>query len=281
MKTQPEREDPQHCSCIVMFESICRPATDFLILKFGKIQVPPPPPPLKLHKIQIFTGMSKVFSDTVLIHTDFFHKILILLVIYTDFVLDHSGRSAFDQFQPRLIHKKWIALCKNRISPPSQRRFVCLFGFLTSSSTTRLYRGRVPRQSVWQFYVLPHMRQSWEIMTSVSAGHIILTPTQPVGSGQPHRESNPNILSRSRALYRLSYRAPLHLLSSGHIEILSISKPAEGLFYNSIWYRGILVITAMLGIPNVYFHPLAIMMLFIYNNILTNSSKNLSPWVPM
>ena len=26
--------------------------------------------------------------------------------------------------------------------------FVCLFGFLTSSSTTRLYRGRTPRQSV-------------------------------------------------------------------------------------------------------------------------------------
>ena len=25
---------------------------------------------------------------------------------------------------------------------------VCLFGFLTSSSTTRLYRGRAPRQSV-------------------------------------------------------------------------------------------------------------------------------------
>ena len=28
-------------------------------------------------------------------------------------------------------------------------------------------------------------------MTSVSASHIILTPTQPVGSGQPQRESNP------------------------------------------------------------------------------------------
>ena len=28
-------------------------------------------------------------------------------------------------------------------------------------------------------------------MTSVSAGHIILTPTQPVGSGRPRRESNP------------------------------------------------------------------------------------------
>ena len=74
---------------------------------------------------------------------------------------------------------------------------VCLFGwlvgFLTSSSTTttRLYHGRAPRQSVWQFHMLPHMRQSWETMTSVSAGHIILTPTQPVGSARPQRESNP------------------------------------------------------------------------------------------
>ena len=39
-------------------------------------------------------------------------------------------------------------------------------------------------------------------MTSVSAGHIILTPTQPVGSGRPKRELNPG--PRSRALYRLS-----------------------------------------------------------------------------
>ena len=47
------------------------------------------------------------------------------------------------------------------------RAFVFFFWivFLTSSSTTRLYRGRAPRQS-------------WETMTSVSAGHIILTPTQ-------------------------------------------------------------------------------------------------------
>ena len=28
-------------------------------------------------------------------------------------------------------------------------------------------------------------------MTSVSSGHIILTPTQPVGSGRPQRGSNP------------------------------------------------------------------------------------------
>ena len=65
-----------------------------------------------------------------------------------------------------------------------------LVGFLTPSSTTRLYRRRVPRLTSDKFYVLPHMRQSWETMTSVSAGYIILTPTQPVGSGRPQRESN-------------------------------------------------------------------------------------------
>ena len=37
-------------------------------------------------------------------------------------------------------------------------------------------------------------------MTSVSAGHIILTPTQPVGSGRPQRESNLGSHKESRAL---------------------------------------------------------------------------------
>ena len=109
-----------------------------------------------------------------------------------------------------------------------------LVGFLTSSSTTRLYRGRAPRQSVWQFYVLPHMRQSWETMTSVSAGHIILTPTQPVGSGRPLRESNPGPPQQESRALPLSYRAPLpHILqswetmtsvSAGHI-ILTPTQP--------------------------------------------------------
>ena len=76
--------------------------------------------------------------------------------------------------------------------------FVCLVGFLTS--TTRLYRGWAPRQSVWQFYVLPHVRQSWETMTSVSASHIILTPTQPEGSGRPQYKSNAGPHQGSRAL---------------------------------------------------------------------------------
>ena len=34
-------------------------------------------------------------------------------------------------------------------------------------------------------------RERIEEMSSVSAGHIILTPTQTVGSGRPQRESNP------------------------------------------------------------------------------------------
>ena len=37
-----------------------------------------------------------------------------------------------------------------------------------------------------------------------SAGHIMLTLTQAVGSGRPQRKSNPDFLTRSRALYRLS-----------------------------------------------------------------------------
>ena len=101
-----------------------------------------------------------------------------------------------------LIKKDWSSKSHSMLTPeakytairtPLQRDgwwvicFVCLFGFLTSSSTTRLYRGRAQGQSVWQFYVLPHTRQSWETMTSASAGHIILTPTQTVGSGRPQR----------------------------------------------------------------------------------------------
>ena len=97
-----------------------------------------------------------------------------------------------------IFHKKkltWIQVktwgCPSLNNNYNCSIFVCLFGFLTYSSTTRSYRGQTPRQSVWQFYVLPHMRQSWETMTSVSAGHIILTPAQTVGSGWPQRESNP------------------------------------------------------------------------------------------
>ena len=98
----------------------------------------------------------------------------------------------------------WPLGCQNLMFPCLLALVVCLVGFLTSLSTTRLYRGRAPRQSVWQFYVLANKRQSWETMTSVSAGHIILTPTQPVGSGNRTRD----VLTSS---HPLSYRAPLSL----------------------------------------------------------------------
>ena len=57
------------------------------------------------------------------------------------------------------------------------------------------------------------MRQSWETMTSVSAGHIIQTPTQPVGSGRPQRESNPGPPHQESRALPQSYRAPQFFLS--------------------------------------------------------------------
>ena len=57
------------------------------------------------------------------------------------------------------------------------------------------------------------MRQSWETMTSVSAGHILLTPTQPVGSGQSQRESNPGPPDQElRALPTELQRPPIWLI---------------------------------------------------------------------
>ena len=45
-------------------------------------------------------------------------------------------------------------------------------------------------------------------MTSVSAGHIILTPTQPVGSGRPQRVSNSGPPHQESRALPQSYRAP-------------------------------------------------------------------------
>ena len=64
-----------------------------------------------------------------------------------------------------------------------------LVGFLTSSSTTKLhdfvYLGRLTI-----LRAATHEKERGDD-DSVSAGHIILTPTQPVGSGRPQRGSNP------------------------------------------------------------------------------------------
>ena len=43
------------------------------------------------------------------------------------------------------------------------------------------------------------MRQSWETMTSVSAGHIILTPTQPVGRDRQTIQDEEVVVREGRA----------------------------------------------------------------------------------
>ena len=102
-----------------------------------------------------------------------------------------------------------------------------LFGILVSLSTTRLYRGRAPRQSVWQFYVLPHTRQSWETMTSVSDGHIILTPTQPVRSGRPQRKLNPRPPHHELHALQIELPCPPFVLEGSFINTCSVLKDEQ------------------------------------------------------
>ena len=71
--------------------------------------------------------------------------------------------------------------------------FLGLVGVLTSPSITRLYHGRAPRQSVWQFLrAVTHETETGDHDFCLSRSHYTaLTPTQPVGSGRPERESSP------------------------------------------------------------------------------------------
>ena len=85
--------------------------------------------------------------------------------------------------------------------------FVCLVGFLTSSSTTRLYCGRAPRQGVSQFYLLPHMRQSWGTNQEFCLNRLHYTDTDPRAGGHSGNQTR-DLLARSLALYRLSYFPP-------------------------------------------------------------------------
>ena len=81
---------------------------------------------------------------------------------------------------------------------------LCLVGWLLNVVVNYWVISRTgPKTERLTIYVLPHMRQSWETMASVSAGHIILTPTQPLGSGRLRGNRTRDLLPRSRALYRL------------------------------------------------------------------------------
>ena len=72
-----------------------------------------------------------------------------------------------------------------------------------SSSLARPSRGPVSRLTSVMFTCC-----HTETMTSVTDGHIILAPTQPVGSGRWRRESNPWPPDKKSRLYRLSYCSP-------------------------------------------------------------------------
>ena len=87
----------------------------------------------------------------------------------------------------------WLGSCNNGL-------FVSLV-FLTSSSATRLYRGRVPRLTS-DNSTCCHTRQGRETRTSVSAGHIILTPSQSVEptTSSPGSHALPTELPRPPAL---------------------------------------------------------------------------------
>ena len=65
------------------------------------------------------------------------------------------------------------------------------FGFLTSPSTARLYRGRVPRLMSDSFtccHTRDRVGRPWLLSQPVII--IILTATQPLASGRPQRISN-------------------------------------------------------------------------------------------
>ena len=66
---------------------------DFSPLEFGKIQIFF----LKIWQNTDFFRNAISFLFIFFSDTDFFHRILIFFVIYTDFVLHQSGRSANDE----------------------------------------------------------------------------------------------------------------------------------------------------------------------------------------
>ena len=61
---------------------------------------------------------------------------------------------------------------------------------------------------------------------TISAGHIIQTPTQPVGSGRPQRESNPGPTHQESRALPQSYRAPL---SNGSSKLETLARVGQDL----------------------------------------------------
>ena len=97
---------------------------------------------------------AKVFSTWHIVKWVNFKTVLTTLFICYLFPMTSSSRDIFSD-PLRWPHRRRPALRRGQMYHVGMVGW--LVGFLTSSSTTRLYRGPAPRQSVWQFYVLPHM----------------------------------------------------------------------------------------------------------------------------
>ena len=104
---------------------------------------------------------------------------------------------------------QWIL--KNKLSPVLRHMPPCgssgaLFGCLVSERPLQQQGYSRDRSQDLRNdnFTCCDTRDSGDTMTSVSAGHIILTPIQPVESGNQTQD----FLTKSDALYRLSYRRP-------------------------------------------------------------------------
>ena len=96
--------------------------TDFLASKLCKILIFSQ----KICQNTDFSWNGKRFLLYILFsHKEIFHKILIFLVIYTDFVLDQSGRSA-------LTHSLILACLCGRCLPNHPSKHLPLLGFSAS-----------------------------------------------------------------------------------------------------------------------------------------------------
>ena len=83
--------------------------------------------------------------------------------------------------------------------------FECLVGCSTSLSATRLSRGWFPRLTP-DIFTCCCDTETERGDHAFAAGHIIPTLTQPHGAGARGGNRAHDLLTRSRSLYRLSYR---------------------------------------------------------------------------
>ena len=90
--------------------------------------------------------------------------------------------------------------------------FVCLFGFLTSSSTTRLYRGRAPRQErLTILRAATHETELGDHDFCLSRSHYTDTDPTCKRAGGHSGDRTRDLLTRSRRLYRRATAPPVLL----------------------------------------------------------------------